>query len=449
MISKIKPNFKEATCGLALLLLTTNWTTDFSGGDIAAARKSFLSDQPIDIWGGFSGIFYASIPDYSIGWGRYLLVLQLTLTVISVNLIYRQISKKINYFQKVLFLILSATSLYFATYLTRDSTSFSFILFGVAILSLESNGFQKLNISIGYFSLSVGFSFRPWLSIVGVIILLLTLRKLEWRSIYVGMIILFAVTPLIFDQSAYLANEKLRKVHPELQVIIMDAGSFACLGLDDQTRKSGEEVLNQFGKTVINSSTNLCQNFRMNTWQSVGFWKLSEAETKALDITPAPTDKYKVQASTSFPESRVHAIREAWIKMIRKNPREYVELKILQAAQLILGADSAELDLSKSNNFITDFKKVINLPFNFLLAIHGISILVCLIFMFLIGIKSTQLGSRMEFVKFIGMLSVPISWLSVTAIAFIGDNGRYTYSATLITFFLLAQWSARDKKLSL
>ncbi|CAN2169726.1 hypothetical protein MCEMRE254_00023 [Candidatus Nanopelagicaceae bacterium] len=445
MISRIRLNFKVATYGLALLLLSTNWTTDFSGGDIAAARKSYLSEYPIDIWGGFSGIFYSSIPELLIGWGRYLLILQLTLSVFSVNSIYSQISDKLNKSQKGLYLILSASALFFATYLTRDSTSFAFILFAIAILSRSTKKFKKTNIVIGFFSLVVGFSFRPWLSIVGVIILFLTLKKFMRKSVYMAITIIFVVAPLIVDQSAYLANDKLVKVHPELQVIIMDASSFACLGLDEQTRKSGEEVLNQFEKGETKSSTSLCKNFRMNTWQSAGFWKLTKAEKASLDIAPSPISEYKVQASTSLSDSRIEAIRNAWLKMIQNNPKEYVELKMLQATQLMLGADSAELNLSKSNNLISDLRKLINLPFNILLATHGLSIIACLVILLLVGLKSTHLETRLEFIKFIGIVSIPLCWLGISAIAFIGDNGRYTYSATFIAFYLLALWSVQDK----
>jgi hypothetical protein len=259
------------------------------------------------------------------------------------------------------------------------------------------------------------------------------------------MTILFVVAPLIVDQSAYLANDKLRKVHPELQVIIMDAGSFACLGLDEQTRKNGREVLNQFVKEGTRSNESLCNNFRMNTWQSVGFWNLSEAEKASLGIAQSPISNYKVQASTSFSDPRFARIRNAWIKMIQTNPKEYVELKVLQAAQLMLGADSAELDLSKSTNLITALRKLLNLPFNILLATHGISIIACLMILFLVGLKSTHLGAKLEFIKFVGVVSIPLCWLGISAIAFIGDNGRYTYSATFIAFFLLALWSVQDR----
>jgi hypothetical protein len=34
-----------------------SWDGSYEGGDIAAARRSFLGQNPIDLWGGFSGFF--------------------------------------------------------------------------------------------------------------------------------------------------------------------------------------------------------------------------------------------------------------------------------------------------------------------------------------------------------------------------------------------------------
>ena len=429
-------------------LLSINWSNDFSGGDIAAARMSFLSAHPIDIWGGFSGIFYSSIPEFLIGWGRYLLILQVALTLQSINLIYLQISRKIKRYQNVLFLILSLVSLYFATYLTRDSTSFSFILFGIAMLSSKTKKLQKTFAFIGYLSLIVGFSFRPWLSIVGVIILSLTLTKPKSIKIRAGLLILFIVSPLIFDQSAYLVNQKLKKVHPELQVVIMDASSFACLGIDDLTRKNGENVLREIDQDSTSTDRDLCKNFRMNTWQSAGIWSLSQAEKDSLGIVTPSTKDYKTRASTSLSNARIEAIRNAWLKMLLQNPKEYIELKTIQAAQLMLGADSADLNLKNAKDATSILRNLIYFPFNLLLAIHGMSIFACLLFLVLIGLKSTRLGTRADFLRFIGIISIPISWLGISAIAFIGDNGRYTYSATLSAFFLLSLWSVRDERVT-
>jgi hypothetical protein len=60
----------------------SSWTGNCEGGDIAAARKSYLSFSPIDIWGGFSGIFYGNIPDGLFNWGINLLLFQLICTIV-------------------------------------------------------------------------------------------------------------------------------------------------------------------------------------------------------------------------------------------------------------------------------------------------------------------------------------------------------------------------------
>jgi hypothetical protein len=74
------------------------------------------------------------------------------------------------------------------------------------------------------------------------------------------------------------------------------------------------------------------------------------------------------------------------------------------------------------------------------------SILISLVVLFLIGLRSTRLQNRGDLIQYIGITLIPISWIAISAVAFIGDNGRYTYSATLVTYFLLFILLAQDRK---
>jgi hypothetical protein len=423
-----------------------NFNRDFSGGDIAAARKSYLSENPIDIWGGFSGIFYSSIPNQYLGWGRLLLILQLCLTGISIYIIYKQISIHSRLTHKIHYSLLGTASLYFSTFLTRDSTSLTFIIFGIALISLTAKKFGRLKLLAGYLSLVVGFSFRPWLAIVGVIILSIVLPRSFPKNLKALLMVAFLLLPYAIDQSAYLVNDKLKKVHPELQVIIMDAGSFSCLGKNSIARESGRQLLLQIDKGATSTSSNLCEDFRINTWQSVGYWALSVDERRSLGIADSPFSLSNIQASTTLSGPSIDLIRNSWVEMILQNPKEYIEIKSIQAAQLLLGADSAEIDLNITGDFMSITRNLLYLPFNLLLLIHGMSILISLVVLFLIGLRSTRLQNRGDFIQYIGITLIPISWIAISAVAFIGDNGRYTYSATLVTYFLLFISLAQDRK---
>ena len=69
---------------LCILLLVSNSMRTYKGEDILAARESFTSAHPIDIWGAFPGMFYSLIPDWPIEWSKVLIALQLSLTLYSV-----------------------------------------------------------------------------------------------------------------------------------------------------------------------------------------------------------------------------------------------------------------------------------------------------------------------------------------------------------------------------
>ena len=88
-----------------------SWDGSYEGGDIAGARRSFLGQNPIDLWGGFSGFFYGNIPNFILPWGLWLLFLQMICAVTGLILISKHIGLS-NKTQHLLFFILSYLILY-------------------------------------------------------------------------------------------------------------------------------------------------------------------------------------------------------------------------------------------------------------------------------------------------------------------------------------------------
>jgi hypothetical protein len=184
-----------------------------------------------------------------------------------------------SFYSKSLFLISSYLILNFNSFLTRDSTLFSFLLFG---FGLWIKGLQDRGRSVsaiyrysGLTSIVVGCSFRPWISIsVAVLILGLgsQFKAKQSKILTTTLFLAIAISPIAVDALSYIGSD-LRKVHPELQVISMDAASFACYSNNKETRSKGIEILNAIG-TKKYSHSQICENYQPNTWQSVAFWKL-------------------------------------------------------------------------------------------------------------------------------------------------------------------------------
>lgn len=263
----------------------SSWTGNFEGGDIAAARKSYLSFSPIDIWGGFSGIFYGNIPDGFFNWGINLLLFQLICTVVGLFLIRREFYGTKSKLNSISFLTSSFVILNFVSFLTRDSTILSLLILGLGLfiksLKTVSKYKQKFFLTSGLLVMVIGCAFRPWISLsVGVLVLAI-LALLTPNSNPVLKVLLFAiiaVLPVTLDALTYL-NTDIRKVHPELQVIAMDAASFACYSNDSGPQIEGMEILSTINNKEVNRPQ-VCANYRPNTWQSIAYWQLSEEDAK-------------------------------------------------------------------------------------------------------------------------------------------------------------------------
>lgn len=434
----VPKRFKIQLGLLYFLLLLSNLSREYEGEDILAARESFSSAHPIDIWGAFPGLFYSLIPDWPIEWNKLLIAIQLSLTLYSVLKI-RSVLWLDNKKPTFLFTTISIISLYFSTFLTRDSTMFSFLIFGVANISSLTLDSPRIKKYLSLVPILIGASFRPWLSAVGALIVMLSLPS-NGRDKRVGKIVLILImstSPLFINQGTYFVNSELRKVYPEMQVIVMDVASIRCLGIDDNARDDAAKTLALFLETNQSISTNFCNSYRTNTWQSIGEWDLSEIDpTKpSSEVKHVETDKVKLTINMSKQE--VTKFRSAWLRLLSNYPREYVGVKILQAAQLSIGGDSATLIPDPDGKLTDFFHHILYFPFNLVIEAHFLSI--AILFGFMLALFPSLSGkiSRFNSGKYLAHFLIPIAWILISTIAYIGDNGRYVYSGSILFYFLI------------
>ena len=423
---------------LCILLLVSNSMRTYKGEDILAARESFTSAHPIDIWGAFPGMFYSLIPDWPIEWSKVLIALQLSLTLYSVIKI-RSLLWLENKGPSAFFTAISVISLYFSTFLTRDSTMFSLLIFGVANISCLTLNSSYVKKCLSVVPILVGMSFRPWLSVIGAIIFVLSIHSngRGKRLRKTAIVTLITVSPIFINQSIYLVNSELRKVHPEMQVIVMDVASIRCLGIDDKARDDAAKVLEQFLEPNQSISTNFCNSYRTNTWQSIGEWQLLESNPTNLPSNIRKTKTDRIKLSVNMPKKEFTEIRSAWLELISKYPRDYVGVKILQAAQLSVGGDSATLIPHLDGNLSDLFHQILYLPFNIVIQAHVLSIAILFCLMLAIFPSISGKISRVNKKKYLAFYLIPILWLLISTFAYIGDNGRYVYSSTILYYFLI------------
>jgi len=443
----------------SILISLSSWVGDFEGGDIAAARKSYLSSSPIDIWGGFSGFFYGNLPNLYYSWGFYLLILHMICSTTGILLVRQYFLVKKIHFSRTLFLILSYLILNFNSFLTRDSTLLSFLLFGVGLglkgIFESHRVFSILLTAAGVTSIIVACSFRPWISIPVAFLVLAILTNLEVKlSIFLKIILLITIasTPLAFDTLAYVKSD-LRNVHPELQVIAMDSGSFSCYSNNRETRLRGIEVLASINNQNL-TIDQVCGNYQPNTWQSIAFWKLSERDAKGLGLVAANYENPQglVAIPTDLDPDTYSKVRSLWIKSILSDPKNYTQIKISQLVQISLAGDSTGLRISKLADDSLIFKilkAIILTPYDVIESLHLISPL-SLLFIgmgyLLNKLRMATVGNVIRRFDLFLLFLFPITWSAATAIAFIGDNGRYIYPSTLLFAFLLIGFAHENRK---
>jgi hypothetical protein len=314
---------------------------------------------------------------------------------------------------------------------------------------------SKLLLTTGAVSIVLACSFRPWISIPVGILILAILTNLEIKlSLLLKSILLItiAAAPTAFDALAYVKSD-LRNVHPELQVIAMDAGSFSCYSNNRDSRLRGIGVLEAINNQNL-TIDQICGNYQPNTWQSVAFWKLSERDAKGLDLEGITykNPQNLIAIPTDLDTNTYAKVRSLWIKTLLSDPKNYVQIKISQFVQISLAGDSAGLRISKvvDNSLIQKILKgMVLTPYDIIESLH----LMAPVFLLLFGIGYVLYNSRMVKVgNVIGRLDLlflflfPITWSAATAVAFIGDNGRYLYPSTLLFVLFLIGFAHDNRK---
>ena len=435
---------------LSTMISWSSWTGNYEGGDIAAARKSYLSFYPIDIWGGFSGFFYGNVPNFFFNWGLNLLLFQMICTTLGLFLIRKEFHGKKSKYISFGYLTCSFVILNFVSYLTRDSTILSLLILGLGIfikgLKVTPKYRRNLFLISGVFAMTTACAFRPWISLsVAVLILALLALLATGLSpiLKVFLFVILAISPLTLDALTYLNND-MRRVHPELQVIAMDAASFACYSNDSEPQTKGMEILSKINNEKINRSQ-VCANYRPNTWQSIAYWKLSAEGASRLGVKNLPDETLinKIAIKTDIQKNNYDNIRNQWIRTILSEPKSYFQIKLSQFAQVMVAGDTVGfriLNLNNQFNAISLVKAIFLSPYDLIISLHLISPIVVLFlgWAFLIfslrEFKIKEIFGRSDLFYF---LSFPLVWCIATTIAFIGDNGRYIYAACLLFLVLL------------
>jgi hypothetical protein len=315
---------------------------------------------------------------------------------------------------------------------------FSIVLSSFALLKISHNSkYSRTLLLSGLASLVFGMSFRPWLSLAAIPVAFALASFSGWnlkRFHTIWISIGLFVTPLLIEQSAATALE-LNESYPQQQVMIMDAAATYCFTNNYQTSLKAREILQVF-TSDLSFPDRACQFFRTDTWLSLTNSGTASSENLKSDFWLIPAGN----------DTRYTKLQSGWFELVVKDPISYLQNKSVFFSKLAIASDSRSLSISRAETTQDKISAVLRAPYELLIGLHFFSVAITVILLFcspawmLLKRKTNALILE----KFtLSVFSSILLWTLLSSIAYIGSNGRYTYTITIIALVLLVSCQPR------
>lgn len=402
------------------------------GEDIGNARKNMQSQFPTDFWGGVSSIIYGHFPSFGfLNWETSLIASQIAIAALSLSVLMRGSSSRTSK-QLIWHVFLTHISLLFCSQGTRDGLQFTLLLagftFGLKPILIKKPTIRK---SLCLTLIAAGISLRPWLGLA-LVPLILSMAQ-EWHKgkstripykkvALIGFLVV--IIPIVIEFGATKA-QNLKASYPQQQVMIMDTAATYCWGINASSAERALEALKLFSPDP-NIGETICQFFRADTWLSLT--KSSLPSNANLD-----TDFWIIEAGDGEKYQKLQSI---WIENIFKDPVTYLQNKAFFFTKLVVASEMRNIHLLNSNSWFEFLQNLYIAIYDVVLATHLMSLLGLWVGVYVFSqMKKNQRQSKVAGLSSLMVFS--ILWGTLSSIAYIGSNGRYTYSATLLTLIIM------------
>ena len=424
--SRSKNHFAFYLVALAVLVFLSRLGVNNSE-DTRNARENFLYGSKVDFWGGLSSLVYGNVPNFLLGWQFLITTVQLLLAVFGLNLLFAS-SFNVHKGRRIPILILTYLLLFLSVQSTRDGLLVSLLTIGFGFISLHVDGTKnRFAFYAGLFFLIIGMSFRPWLSFALVpIVLYLTGFKSKLKNLTIAAVI--TLLPLLIEFSSSTALN-LENSFPQQQVMLMDFGATYCGTNNYETGMlAGRGLSNFFGREDF--LLTVCQFYRSDTYLSMANGKNASTASLQSEIKLIPPGD-----SISYEK-----LEHLWLEMILKDPITYIQNKVTFLTKLIIGSDTRGLSFFRETSALNKLQALIQAPFDVAITLHIMSIAAFALILLASPIAIFVNGAGNRFVLERASAVVLFSsflWAVLSAIAYVGSNGRYTYTITMIGFALV------------
>jgi hypothetical protein len=400
------------------------------GEDIVNARKNLSSAESIDFWGGMSSLVYGYMPNIFFDWRTLLVGFQLIAVYTGLKMLDAQLDSKL---KKWLFVPLCYLVFVFGAQTTRDGLLFSLVILAIGFMSKALQKSQHLYMNLGILCLIVGSTLRPWMALGFSPFLAFYLLRSGRAKAKVGLAIFgLVISPIALDQSIVKFLE-LKPSYPQQQVMIMDLASSYCSSNNASTSTRSLIALSRFTSDK-SFGEKVCNLYRTDTWVSL---------TKSIYPSSSHIDNSDFWLISPNDEESYSFVEAIWLQNIVSDPITYMQNKLNFMSKLIVGSDTrgfrffAEVEVLKKLQGLYFF--IYDLVVTFHLMSLGALFLMILLLMYFRKLSLNSRDFQITTEMIVCLLGASI-WLFLSSIAYIGSNGRYTYTITLLSMaFLLKE----------
>jgi hypothetical protein len=375
---------------------------------------------------------YGSMPDFLLGYLFWVSLLQLIFYIIGVYFILESLNKLRS---KIFLILLSIVAFCFLLQVVRDATAFSFYVLATGLMIKSRNytdSRKMIYLTISIFLILFGSLFKPVVAPIAAFFYFMLSERASsfWRSKIFSLLVLIilAVCPYFIDK-ALMSSFQIKNVHAEQPLFLYEISKMYCWGHDPKIVASAKENIKPF-ISIDSDHESLCASLEPMGWDDLRR-SIPEVSKSPVLIYPGASSEI---ASTLFFK---------WAKLVQKNPFEWIQMKVIDASQVSVMANSLYIDPVieiPNQNLILDIGdetiKLIFAPMKVLDRFRVFSIG----FAFLLGLMALFInGRKTVFDKaldniILKFLAINLANLVFHTMLFISNPGRYVLPFVLLSY---------------
>jgi hypothetical protein len=434
--------FQALTVAFVLLLILGLGIYPGSGGDVSQREINAMTDRS-DWWGFMTSFTYGYWPAGYFPWQFTLGVFQLCIFLIGMGLVFKSNDSRV---ERAIFTIVLLAGLCFAIQIWRDATLFSIVIFayGLLVKSLEPNQPKsRFLLSSSLMFAFLGCLFKPVFSIIIAVVWVMTIsksqltRKRLLSTSSIGLVLFLG--PIAMDSYLSLLTGMI-KSHPEQQVMIYDMAKLQCWSGSNVAMERAKSGLLPLAYSKENFDE-ICASLTPSGWDPL------HTKNKLTEKSPA------LKLQTGSEVVGFDRLRNAWIGTVLSDPISWINVKVIDASQVILMANSYHAPnfyiTTNESRWLTIGDKFLQIPmsivsfmdrFRFFSLFSSFALgFIMLIVSYSNRARSSQAETQEASLKWQKFLTINLLILLIATLAYLANNGRYVLPFILLNYLFAYQ----------